>query len=78
MTDHPSYNVNACCGDHCYRHGDDEREPCWGPVAVVDEVEVGDGEGGTDWVWMHACQGHLDTWDNPAGAYKPPPDDGAP
>jgi hypothetical protein len=59
-----------CCGAGCDYEGA-EGEPCWGEIAVVDEVEHANGEGGTDWSWVHVCDGHRDRYNG--GAYKPPP-----
>jgi hypothetical protein len=64
--DHPSYNPDACCGQDCVLQGMDSKEPCWGDVSVVDEVDLGDG----DWTWSHACEGHWDCVAN-YGQYKP-------
>lgn len=51
---HESYRPGACCGDDCWAIYRDD-EPCWGDVEVIDEVVCG-----SDWAWVHGCQGHLD------------------
>jgi hypothetical protein len=51
-----SYNPKACCGDDCFRF--DDKEPCWGDVEVIDEIQIAE----DDWGWIHACQGHKTLW----------------
>lgn len=36
-----------------------EYKPCWGNVGVVDEIDLGDGEG---YRWVHACEGHRNEY----------------
>lgn len=64
MQESKSYNPDACCGDACYKLGDNPNQPCWGNVAVIDEVELEDG----DYAWVHACRGHEDYYYG--GEYK--------
>jgi hypothetical protein len=73
MVADPSYNPNACCGDHCYEfyagvEAQDGADPCWGDVEAIDEYLDGD----DGFIWIHACRGHRDTWDG--GAYIPKPE----
>ena len=54
--------TNKCdCGAPCAYSFEEkqEKEPCWGVVAVIDEI---------DGYYIHACKGHEDTWD--FGTYK--------
>lgn len=56
-----TYKEGDCCGD-CSCDLDylsTEDKPCWGNVAVVDEIDLGDGEG---YRWIHACEGHWDEY----------------
>jgi hypothetical protein len=45
--------IDRCCNCHC-PYGTKEY-PCWGHVAVVDEIETEDGL----WEWIHTCEGHA-------------------
>jgi hypothetical protein len=51
-----SYRTAQCCyGANCiYFFDEDENEPCWGQVDVVDETDEGD--------WVHVCEGHHSTY----------------
>lgn len=55
-----SYNPSYCCvGADCYKFGiNNENEPCWGNVMVIDKIQYDD-----DYSWVHACQGHWDSYD---------------
>jgi hypothetical protein len=76
MTNHPSYNPDACCRDGGCWAEDTEGEPCWGDSEVIDEQCWGGEDGLEDWSWIHSCQGHIDKY-NGFGPYKPPPEEGA-
>ena len=54
MKDKPC-NPDACCGADCYAFGSDANEPCYGDVAVYDEV-IHPEDGG--YYWVHSCEGH--------------------
>lgn len=60
MRDRTAYNPHACCGLDCFAFGVREDEPCWGSVEAIEEVTTEDGSH----AWVHACQGHLNTWDS--------------
>ena len=62
------YDPDSCCGEDCIFYGKNPKEPCWGQVDVVDEIETVDG----DWEWIHECEGHDDCWDR-KGNYRPAP-----
>ena len=59
------YDPDSCCGEDCEFYGKNPKEPCWGQVNVVDEIEIGDG----DYKWIHECEGHDDCWEY-GGSYK--------
>lgn len=64
MSNEESLITSRCCGCDCdYKT---KGEPCWGAIMVVDEVVRDDGDGGTTWEWVHACDGHR------SGTYTPP------
>ena len=53
------------CGADCYRSDDTTTDqPCWGQVDAIAEEKFGE----DDWVWVHACQGHIDQYDG-SGPY---------
>lgn len=57
-----SYNPSACCGNDCtYDYLSTEEKPCWGDVEVVGEECNSDY---SDCWWIHACQGHINIYDN--------------
>jgi hypothetical protein len=58
---HSSYDIYSCCNSPCW--AEDNDEPCWGSVDVIDELTTVDG-----WEWIHACEGHTDSWWS--GKYK--------
>lgn len=54
-----SYNPDACCGADCYAFECHVfKGQCWGDVEVIEEESDGLG----DHYWIHACQGHLETY----------------
>lgn len=63
----PTYDPSTCCGSDCFADGNEEDEPCWGPVRVIEEEYSGD-----DWYWVHACEGHKEDYII-GGAYIPEP-----
>lgn len=50
-----SYKKASCCGEDCYALS--SNETCWGEVTVVEQENIGD-----DFYWVHACEGHLETY----------------
>lgn len=62
------YNPGACCGSDCSYFGADSKEPCWGNVHLVDEVEV---EG--EYRWIHECEGHSGVFSGYAKYNAPAP-----
>lgn len=56
------------CGDDCGMLNMNKDEPCYGKVNVVREEEFGD-DWERNWVWIHVCEGHADSYDY--GKYKP-------
>lgn len=58
--------IDRCCGSACAWGRPDS--PCWGDVGVVAEMDYGD-----DHSWVHACEGHCESWEG--GPYHPPPPD---
>ena len=57
------------CGADCYVRALDVEESrglCWGNVSAIDEVGLAD----EDYGWVHACEGHSDTYDG--GEYIAP------
>lgn len=66
-----AYITDSCCGGPCnYVYDATEESPCWGDIVVVGEDSF-ETEDGTDWYWVHACQGHIDSYDG--GEYNVPP-----
>jgi len=63
------YNTCRSCGCDCCLFEANANEPCWGKVEAVEEVEIGNGDFG----WIHACDGHAQSWDG-FGPYKPEPE----
>jgi hypothetical protein len=60
------------CGGHCFRYfvaGD--KDPCWGRTVATDDRPYTDEDGNEDWVWVHACQGHMEVYEG--GRYTPDP-----
>jgi len=63
-----SYNPKACCGADCtYEYRSTLEQPCWGDVVVVGEDCNSDY---SDCWWIHACQGHIDFYDEDKPEYK--------
>lgn len=55
-----TYKEADCCNSDCdLAWTSTEYKPCWGNVAVVDEIDLGDGEG---YRWVHVCEGHWNEY----------------
>lgn len=52
--------IPCYCGELCVYEGPD----CWGTVQAIEE------EGGEDWYFVHACEGHEDVYHG--GSYTVP------
>lgn len=46
------------CGGSCFA----EDDTCQGPVDAIDEINWEDEDGLSDWVWIHACEKHAETY----------------
>lgn len=57
----PSYLSGQCCS-YARCHFGSKDEPCWGVVDVVAEEYAE-----SDYWWIHACDGHWNTYEG--GAY---------